>query len=168
VIAELGLDRPPVDPTTLTPEELTAEIQQTVKGLLGYGAKLPKELMLFIKNMVFLDGAIATLAPDLDLFGEIAHISTYFATRHGARLAGEIGVAEDSWQLDMGGVRALYGVDEGTDALTHRELQQRREVIAARLAGRERRSLPRRAVASVRRRVQKRRRTFDSMPRSSS
>ncbi len=168
VIADLGLDRPPVDPTTLTPEELTAEIQQTVKGLLGYGAKLPKELMLFIKNMVFLDGAIATLAPDLDLFGEIAHISTYFATRHGARLAGEIGVAEDSWQLDMGGVRAMYGVDEGTDALTHRELQQRREVIAARLAGRQRRSLPRRAVTWVRRRVQKRRRTFDSMPRSSS
>ena len=27
--------------------------------------------MLFIKNMVFLDGAIATLAPDLDIIGEI-------------------------------------------------------------------------------------------------
>ena len=27
--------------------------------------------MLFVKNMVFLDGAIATLAPDLDIFAEI-------------------------------------------------------------------------------------------------
>ena len=36
--------------------------------------------MLFVKNMVFLDGAIATLAPDLDLFAEIAHIAMYFAT----------------------------------------------------------------------------------------
>ena len=36
---------------------------------------MPKELMLFVKNMVFLDGAIATLAPDLDLFAEIAHIA---------------------------------------------------------------------------------------------
>ena len=63
VIADLGLDRPPVDPTTLTPDELVAEIQRTVKGLLGYGARMPKELMLFVKNLVFLDGAIATPGP---------------------------------------------------------------------------------------------------------
>ena len=43
-----------------------------MKTLLGYGARMPKELMLFVKNMVFLDGAIATLAPDLDILGEIA------------------------------------------------------------------------------------------------
>jgi len=141
VIVDLGLDRPVVDPTTLTPEQLTAEIQQTLKGLLGYGAKMPKELMLFVKNMVFLDGAIATLAPDLDLFAEIAHIATYFATRHGSQIATEVGVDETSWNLDMGAVRAMYGVDEDTDALTHRELQQRREVIATRLAARERPSL---------------------------
>ncbi|WP_255566650.1 AarF/ABC1/UbiB kinase family protein [Iamia sp. SCSIO 61187] len=152
VIVDLGLDRPVVDPTTLTPEQLTAEIQQTLKGLLGYGAKLPKELMLFVKNMVFLDGAIATLAPDLDLFAEIAHIATYFATRHGSVIATEVGVDESSWNLDMGGVRALYGVDDGTDALTHRELQQRREVIAARLAARQRPSLRSRVAARVRER----------------
>ena len=29
--------------------------------------------MLFVKNMMFLDGATATLAPDLDILGEIAH-----------------------------------------------------------------------------------------------
>ncbi|HEV7723043.1 MAG TPA: AarF/UbiB family protein [Iamia sp.] len=141
VIRDLKLDGPVVDPTTLTPEQLTAEIQQTLKGLLGYGAKMPKELMLFVKNMVFLDGAIATLAPELDLFAEIAHIATYFATRHGSQISAEVGVDESSWNLDMGGVRAMYGVDEGTDALTHRELQQRREVIATRLAARERPSL---------------------------
>jgi len=33
---------------------------------------------------VFLDGAIANLAPDLDLFAEIAHIATHFAVTHGA------------------------------------------------------------------------------------
>ena len=153
VTAGLGLDRPVVDPTTLTPEQLTAEIQQTVKGLLGYGAKLPKELMLFIKNLVFLDGAIATLAPDLDLFGEIAHVATYFATQHGTRIASDAGVGEKAWALDMGGVRAMYGVDEETTALTHRELQQRRELIAARWSQRERKGLGARATAVVRRRV---------------
>jgi len=153
VIAELGLDRPTIDPTTLTPEQLTAEIQVVVKGLIGYGAKLPKELMLFVKNMVFLDGAIATLAPDLDLFAEISHIATYFASQHGSRIAAEAGLDDTSWELDMDGVRALYGVDAGTDALTHRELQARREVIAARLGSRRRPG----PLHRVRRRVTRRR-----------
>ena len=89
--ATSGSTGPPIDPTTLAGDELVAEIQRIVKALLGYGARLPKELMLFVKNMVFLDGAIATLAPDLDLFAEIAHISMYFADdprrahRRGAR-----------------------------------------------------------------------------------
>src|SRR5690606_26006111 len=38
VVRDLGLDRTPVDPTTLTPEELIAEIQHVLKALLGYGA----------------------------------------------------------------------------------------------------------------------------------
>ena len=75
VIDILGLDRPPVDPTTLTPDELVAEMQRSIKTLLGLGARLPKELMLFVKNMMFLDGAIATLAPDLDLFAEVEAIA---------------------------------------------------------------------------------------------
>ena len=63
-----------------------------VKALLGYGARMPKELMLYVKNMVFLDGAIARLAPDLDILAEIANISMYFAQRHGERLGAELGI----------------------------------------------------------------------------
>ena len=72
VIRELGLDQAPVDPTTLDQDELLGEIQRVIKALLGYGARLPKILMLYVKNLVFLDGAIAMLAPDLDLLGEFA------------------------------------------------------------------------------------------------
>ena len=79
VITELGLDKPPIDPTKMDPDELVKVIQGTVKALLGIGAKMPKELMLFVKNLVFLDGAIATLAPDLDLLAEIGEVSMHFA-----------------------------------------------------------------------------------------
>ena len=72
VIRDLRLDQPPVDPTTLSADQMVKEVQRVVKALLGYGARMPKELMLFVKNLVFLDGAIATLAPDLDLIGEVA------------------------------------------------------------------------------------------------
>lgn len=47
-----------------------SEIQKITKALLGYGARLPKTLMLYVKNLVFLDGAIARLAPELDLLEE--------------------------------------------------------------------------------------------------
>jgi ubiquinone biosynthesis protein len=139
VIADLGLDRPPVDPTKLTPDELVAEIQRTVKGLLGYGARMPKELMLFVKNLVFLDGAIANLAPDLDLFAEIAHIATHFATAHGARITADVGVDPRSQVLDLSGVKASFGVDANLETLTYRDLQERRAVIRERLAKRDRR-----------------------------
>ncbi|MBA2496619.1 MAG: AarF/ABC1/UbiB kinase family protein, partial [Acidimicrobiia bacterium] len=138
VIAELGLDRPPIDPTQLSSEELLGEVQRTVKALLGYGARMPKELMLFVKNMVFLDGAIATLAPDLDIFAEIATVSMHFATKHGERLAAELGMAADSWELDMTGFKAAVGLDEHADTLTYRELQERRAQIRDRFAAHQR------------------------------
>jgi ubiquinone biosynthesis protein len=134
VTRDLRLDGPPVDPTQLTPEELLGEIQGTVKQLLAYGARLPKTLMLFVKNLVFLDGAIATLAPDLDLFAEITHISMYFASQHGLRIAAELGVDPDSYAMDLTGVKAGFGVDPAsTPSLTYRDLQKRRELIRSRL-----------------------------------
>jgi ubiquinone biosynthesis protein len=132
VIRDLGLDRPPVDPTTLNADEMVHEIQNIVKQLLAYGARMPKVLMLFVKNLVFLDGAIATMAPDLDLFSEITHISLYFAETHGERIAADIGIDPRTYELDMAGVKASFGLDDSTESLTYRELQERREVIRSR------------------------------------
>ena len=64
-------------------EELIAELQRVMKALLAHGARLPKELMLLVKNMVFVDGAIATLAPNLDLLAELTNLSMHMATTHG-------------------------------------------------------------------------------------
>ncbi|HEX4902965.1 MAG TPA: AarF/UbiB family protein [Acidimicrobiales bacterium] len=137
VARDLGLDDPQfVDPTTMDGDALVAEIQQVIKALLGYGAKIPKELMLFTKNLVFVDGAIATLAPDLDILQEIADITMYFATTHGERIAAQIGMDPTSWELDMEGVKAGFGVGDDVDRLTYRDLQERREIIRKRLEGR--------------------------------
>ena len=133
VIRDLRLDEAVIDPTTLTGEEMVQEVQRVVKALLGYGAKLPKELMLYVKNMVFLDGAIARLAPDLDLLGEVANISLLFAQKHGERLGRELGVDPDSVEFDLDGVRASMGLDSDVNSLTYRELQQRRELIQRRM-----------------------------------
>lgn len=132
VIVDLKLDQP-VDPTTLNGEELVQEVQRIVKSLLAYGAKLPKELMLYVKNMVFLDGAIARLAPDLDIIAELTNITMVFTQRHGERIFRELGVDQSTFQIDLGSVKASLGVDESTDSLTYRELQRRRELIQKRM-----------------------------------
>jgi ubiquinone biosynthesis protein len=132
VIVDLKLDQP-VDPTTLNGEELVQEVQRIVKSLLAYGAKLPKELMLYVKNMVFLDGAIARLAPDLDIIAELTNITMVFTQRHGERIFRELGVDQNTFQIDLGSVKASLGVDDSTDTLTYRELQRRRELIQKRM-----------------------------------
>ena len=132
VIVDLGLEGPGIDPTQLTPEEMIHEIQRIVKLLLGYGARMPKELMLYVKNMVFLDGAIARLAPDLDLFAEITNITMYFAQTHGEKLFADVGIDPSTFEIDLEGVKNSIGVDATTERLTYRELQERRELIRSR------------------------------------
>jgi len=133
VISDLRLDQATIDPTTLTGEEMVAEVQRVVKALLGYGARLPKELMLYVKNMVFLDGAISRLAPELDILGEVANISMLFAQRHGERLGREMGVDPNAVEFDMTGVKASLGLEDDVNRITYRELQARRDLIQKRM-----------------------------------
>jgi ubiquinone biosynthesis protein len=133
VIRDLDLEGELIDPTSIDQEELLGLIQDLVKKLLAYGARLPKELMLFIKNLVFIDGAIASLAPDLDLFAEIAHISLYFATTHGEKIAADVGIDPRATPVDLTSIRGSFGVTDETTSLTHRELLRRRELMAERM-----------------------------------
>jgi len=133
VIRDLRLDQTTIDPTTLTGEELVKEVQRIVKALLAYGAKLPKELMLYVKNMVFLDGAIARLAPNLDLLAEVATISMVFTQRHGETLGRDLGIDPSAVEFNFDSVKASLGVENSTNSLTYRELQQRRDLIQKRM-----------------------------------
>ena len=135
VIEDLGLDRPPVDPTTLTADEMVDQLREVTRALLGYGARLPKELMLFVKNILFLNGAMASMAPDIDILGEIVAVVSYFTEHHGERIAREVGFEINADTLDLDSYQAAMGfADSGpSDAITFRDLQERRELIRRRL-----------------------------------
>jgi ubiquinone biosynthesis protein len=139
LIVDLGIEGPVKDPTTMTADEMTAELQDVTKKLLGYGAKLPKELMLFVKDMLFIDAALTTLAPEIDLFAEIGWIASHFATKHGARIAADIGVDIREMKPDLDGMRGAMGIAEPVESLTHADLQRRRQQIRARFEERRRR-----------------------------
>jgi ubiquinone biosynthesis protein len=145
VIHDLGLDRPAIDPTTLSADEMVDELREVTKALLGYGAKLPKELMLFVKDILFLNGAMASMAPDVDILGEILAVVTYFNEHHGEQIARDVGVELARTPIDLEGYRAAMGFPDETDPITFEDLQERRELIRRRLqqrsAGRRRPSL---------------------------
>jgi ubiquinone biosynthesis protein len=143
---DLGLDKPVVDPTTMAPEALLAEVRDLTKRLLEYGARFPKILMLFVKDLLFVDGSLATLAPDIDLFAEVTAIAAYFTTRYGERIAHDIGIDPRLHPVDMAGVRAAVGIGDEVEQLTYRDLQARRELIHRRMEDhRKRAERPRRA-----------------------
>jgi ubiquinone biosynthesis protein len=129
ILSLLRVDEPVRDPTRMHGEELIREIQEVIKGLLAQGARLPKHLMLYVKDMLFFDGAIAGLAPDLNMFEEVARIYAYFAENHAERIRSDIGFDPSRSRLDLEGMKRSMGLEGDVESLTHRELQRRRRQI---------------------------------------
>ncbi len=158
VIRDLNLDGPVKDPTKMSPDEMIAEIRDITKALLGYGARMPKELMLYVKDLLFLDGAMATLAPNLDLFGALTEIAMHFAVQHGQRIASDVGMAIDASMVDISGFKASIGVEADVERLTYAQLQERRALIAKRMDGRQADTAAAIGLKSTRRRFTRTRR----------
>jgi ubiquinone biosynthesis protein len=95
--------------------------------------------MLYVKDLLFIDGALATLAPDVDLFEEVTHLAVYFTERYGARIAAEVGVDPRQHVVDLDGMRAQLGVSSDTERMSYRDLQARRELIRKRMEDHRRR-----------------------------
>ncbi len=133
VIADLGLEDPIVDPTKMDQEQLLAEMQRVVKAMLGYGARMPKTLMLYVKNMIFLSSMIGHLAPDIDLIAEVQSIAMHFAVTHGQQIARDSGMVVDPDSIDMTGIKASMGLEADVESLTWAELRARRELIIKRM-----------------------------------
>ncbi|MBV9310539.1 MAG: hypothetical protein JOZ73_06900, partial [Solirubrobacterales bacterium] len=49
--------------------------------------RLPKELVLFFKNLLYLSSFTASIAPDADLMSQIAPILAHFMQKYGDQLA---------------------------------------------------------------------------------
>ena len=156
VIRDLKLDGPVKDPTKMSPDELIGEIRDITKALLGYGARMPKELMLYVKDLLFLDGAMATLAPNLDLFATLTEIAMYFATQHGQRIADDVGIDLNAAGIDITSIKASMGVEAHVEGLTYAQLQDRRALISKRMDGRQADTAKALGIGSARRRFRRR------------
>lgn len=82
-----------IDPKLLSREEVLGvdELGQAlgavIKVLVSRGFQLPSELVLFFKNLLYLNGFAASLAPDSDLLSQIQPVFAYFLERYPAELS---------------------------------------------------------------------------------
>src|SRR5437764_7501077 len=74
-------------PDVVTHEQIVEGMGAVMRILVAHGFRLPKELVLFFKNLLYLNGLAATLAPDLNLLGEIDPIFQYFAAKYEQELS---------------------------------------------------------------------------------
>ena len=133
VMDDLGLNDPVKDPVKMSSDQLTDELKNLTKKLLGYGAHAPKELLLFVKNLMFLDGATGALAPDLDILGEISHVYTYFMSEYGAKIFEDLQIDGDELKFDKNALLDSMRVEDKVDTLTYQQLRTRREIIKKRM-----------------------------------
>jgi ubiquinone biosynthesis protein len=110
------------------PDEMTAQMQQMTKTLVASGMRIPKELLLFLKDMMFIDGAMATLAPDVSLLSEMMQVSAMFSQNHGEKVMADLGVDPRQFEFDTS-MFAAMGLSDDVDiaSLTHRDMQKMRQ-----------------------------------------
>jgi len=93
IAAQLDAQLAELDPAilnregTVTVDQLSTLLGVIIRTLATNGFRLPKELVLFFKNLLYLNGFASTLAPDTNLLGEIEPIFTYFVSRYPEQLA---------------------------------------------------------------------------------
>lgn len=140
IAADLDLDRmTPSAQADMSAEELAELMQHTVQQLVTHGGRLPKALFLYVKNNVYLNGAITALAPEIDVLAEIGAAFEYLAGNHGERLRDETGLDLTDPAFSPDAIAEVMRAQLGQDAsgLTAQEVnelqaQRMRDMHAAR------------------------------------
>lgn len=63
--------------------ELADRVGKLIQVVARHGVHLPKELVLFFKNLLYLNGFAASIAPHANLLGEIVPVFGYFQMKYG-------------------------------------------------------------------------------------
>lgn len=66
----------------LAHDGLGPAIGAVVRVLAAHGCRLPSPLLLFFKNLLYLNGFAASVAPGVDLLGEIGPVFSYFRDKY--------------------------------------------------------------------------------------
>ena len=133
IISEFQLERNDFDPLDLSEEEFINEFRNLIKGLLAEGARIPKELMLFVKNFAYLSSVMQELDPEMDLLQEFLEVASSFFGKNGVRVATEIGFSLGTDDVSDATFRRVAGIRDTVSTLTWKELGERRSSLLERM-----------------------------------
>jgi ubiquinone biosynthesis protein len=133
LINEFQLERNNFDPLELSEEEFINEFRNLIKGLLAEGARIPKELMLFVKNFAYLSSVMQELDPEMDLLQEFLEVASSFFSRNGVKVATEIGFSLSADDISDITFRRVAGIKQDVPSLTWKELGNRRSSLVERM-----------------------------------
>lgn len=74
-------------PAQVTHEELVDSLSDTVRVLISHGFRLPPSMVLFFKNLLYLNGLAAALAPGTDLLAQVGPILSHFQSKYADTIA---------------------------------------------------------------------------------
>jgi ubiquinone biosynthesis protein len=92
IAAQLDVERLRAMQAELAPEQMADQMKELLNQLLDLGARLPKALFLYLKGMIYLNGAISALAADVNILASLGDVFSYFSTTHGDIFANQFGV----------------------------------------------------------------------------
>ena len=133
IISQFQLERNNFDPLDLSEEEFIDEFRNLIKGLLAEGARIPKELMLFVKNFAYLSSVMQELDPEMDLLQEFLEVASSFFGKNGVRVATEIGFSLGTDDVSDATFRRVAGIRDTVSTLTWKELGERRSSLLERM-----------------------------------
>lgn len=107
----------------MSPEAVALRMRESLHRIVANGGRLPKELFLFVKGMVYLSGAISRLAAEVDIFAEMGHLYEAIAINHAEQLAGVVDIANLPDVDTMKGQLAQQMGAMGASTLTFGEIQ---------------------------------------------
>jgi ubiquinone biosynthesis protein len=87
VTATATADRPGAGAGPVGLADVVAGMGATMQVLAAGGFRLPKDLVLFFRNLLYLNGFAQAVAPDTNLLNHVEPVLAWFQSRHGARLA---------------------------------------------------------------------------------
>lgn len=103
------------NPAEIAPEQMALQMRETMNRLVAHGAHLPKEMFLYMKCMVYLNGAIAALAADIDMFSEMGHVYETFTGAHGDYIE-TVGVDREALPRGAEGLAEMMRRQSGIDS----------------------------------------------------
>jgi ubiquinone biosynthesis protein len=107
----------------VSPEMMALRLRESLHRIVAHGGRLPKELFLFVKGMVYLSGAVSRMAADVDIFAEMGYLYEAIAINHAGHLADVIDIAD---LPDVETIKDQLGRQMGTKAstMTFGEIQE--------------------------------------------